>query len=310
MKKGIFVLKFLALIIILFPTAVLAQSDILKVWPDGVPGSIQSDTYVERSTTDNGVISRIDRVTDPLLYVFLSPADISTGYAVVICPGGGYGMLASNHEGFAVARWLNENGISAAILKYRLPSDDIMKDKSVGPLQDAQEAMRIMRRNAPEWNINPDNIGIMGFSAGGHLASTLSTHYDEKVYEALDETSARPDFSLLIYPVITMDASFTHRGSRVNLIGNDPSEDIVNHFSNELQIDADTPPAFLIHSTDDRTVPVRNSIVYFEGLKKNNVTAELHIFEKGGHGYGLAPDGGTESSWPGLCISWLRQVLK
>lgn len=284
----------------------VSQNPVLKVWPSGVPGSVKSDSWVEKSTEANGVTSRYEKVTDPTLTVFLPTAEKATGTAVLICPGGGYGVLAFDHEGYAVARWLNENGIAAYILKYRLPSDLIMKDKSIGPLQDAQEAIRIIRRNREHWNINPNKIGVIGFSAGGHLASTLSTHYSEKIYDANDTTSARPDFSLLIYPVISFDASFTHAGSRKNLIGDNPSQIAIDHFSNELQINAKTPPAFLVHSSDDKTVPVKNSLVYYENLVKNNVTSEMHIFQKGGHGYGLSVDKGTQASWPELCIKWLN----
>jgi acetyl esterase/lipase len=283
-----------------------AQKYILKLWPDGIPGSIKNETYSEKATIVEGNPSRFEKVTDPLLYVFLPPVETATGSAVLICPGGGYGVLAFDHEGFAIAKWLNDNGIAGIILKYRLPSDLIMKDKSVGPLQDAQEAMRIIRRNAYEWKINPWKIGVIGFSAGGHLASTLSTHYSEKVYEAKDTISARPDFSLLIYPVISFDTTIYHAGSRRNLIGVKPSAEEVRHFSNELQITGKTPPAFLVHSSDDKGVPVQNSIVYYEGLVRNKIPAELHIFQKGGHGYGLAPRGETESSWPDLCIKWLK----
>jgi acetyl esterase/lipase len=282
------------------------QNPVLKVWPNGIPGSIKNDTYSEKVTESNGIPSRYEKVTDPSLTVFLPSAEKATGTAVLICPGGGYGVLAFDHEGFAIARWLNENGIAGIILKYRLPSDLIMKDKSVGPLQDAQEAIRIIRRNREHWKINPGKIGVIGFSAGGHLASTLSTHFAEKVYEANDTTSARPDFSLLIYPVISFDAAFTHMGSRNNLIGNNPSKEVIDHFSNELQITGKTPPTFLVHSSDDKVVPVKNSLVYYEGLVKNNITAEMHIFQKGGHGYGLSVDKGTQSSWPDLCIKWLK----
>jgi acetyl esterase/lipase len=181
-----------------------------------------------------------------------------------------------------------------------------MKDKSIGPLQDAQEALRTIRRNAAKWNIDPNKIGVIGFSAGGHLASTLSTHYAEKVYETKDTTSARPDFSILIYPVITMDSSFTHAGSRRNLIGDNPSRESVIRFSNELQINEKTPPAFIVHSADDKTVPVRNSIVYYEGLVRFGIPSELHVFQKGGHGYGLAGNRETQSAWPELCIKWLK----
>jgi acetyl esterase/lipase len=282
-----------------------AQNPVLKVWPNGIPGSIKNDSYTEKATLTNDIATRYEKVTDPTLTVFLPTAEKATGTAVLICPGGGYGVLAFDHEGYAIARWLNENGIAGIILKYRLPSDLIMKDKSVGPLQDAQEAIRIIRRNEAHWKINPGKIGVIGFSAGGHLASSLSTHYAEKVYEPTDTVSARPDFSLLIYPVISFDAAFTHMGSRNNLIGTNPSAEAVNRFSNELQINEKTPPAFLVHSADDKVVPVRNSIVYFEGLTRNNVRAELHVFQKGGHGYGLSAGKGTQSSWPELCIKWL-----
>jgi acetyl esterase/lipase len=289
---------------------IIAQNPVLKLWPDGIPGSIKNETYFEKSTVSDGIVTGYEKVTDPSLFVFLPSAQKATGIAVLICPGGGYGGLAFGHEGFAIARWLNENGIAGIILKYRLPSDLIMKDKSIGPLQDAQEAMRIIRRNASEWKINPHKVGVIGFSAGGHLASTLSTHFAEEVYKLKDTVSARPDFSLLLYPVISFDASFTHAGSRKNLIGSNPSEDAIRHFSNELQITSDTPPAFIVHSSDDKVVPVKNSIVYFEGLEKYNIPAELHIFQKGGHGYGLAINRATESAWPNMCLNWIKEIIK
>jgi acetyl esterase/lipase len=310
---GINILKMKKLI---FAAAVILMSNInlsgqgteMKIWPKGIPGSLNNNNYTEKVTTTNGVVSGYEKVTDPTLTVFLPPEGKATGTAVLICPGGGYGMLAFDHEGFQIARWLNDNGIAGIILKYRLPSDMIMKDKTIGPLQDAQEGMRIIRRNAKAWNIDPHKIGVIGFSAGGHLASTLSTHYAEKVYDASDTTSARPDFSLLIYPVITFDQSFTHMGSRNNLIGKDASAEKINHFSNELQINAQTPPAFLVHSADDNAVPVKNSIVYFENLNKYKIPVEMHIFQKGGHGYGLSAGKGTQSSWPDLCIKWLHSI--
>jgi acetyl esterase/lipase len=305
-------IKSLIPIILFMPLAIqaTAQNTTLNVWPDGIPGSIRSETYFEESTVTGNIISGYGKVTVPTMTVFLPPDEKATGIAVLICPGGGYGHLAFDHEGLAIAKWLNDNGIAGIILKYRLPSDFIMKDKSVGPLQDAQEAIRIIRRKALEWKINQNRIGVMGFSAGGHLASTLSTHFDEKVYETKDTTSARPDFSLLIYPVISFDSAFTHEGTRKNLIGNNPSDDQVRHFSNELMINPLTPPAFLVHSSDDKVVPVKNSLVYFEGLVKNNIVAEMHVFQKGGHGYGLAINKGTQSAWPDLCLKWLRENFK
>jgi acetyl esterase/lipase len=283
-----------------------AQVTTLPLWPDGIPGSIRDATYVEASTITDGVIMRWAKVTDPAITVFLPPKDKATGTAVLICPGGGYGVLAFAHEGYDIAKWLNDNGIAGIVLKYRLPSDIIMKDKSVGPLRDAQEAIRTIRRNAQAWNINPRKIGVIGFSAGGHLASTLSTHFMEKVCETKDTTSVRPDFSILLYPVITMDASFTHAGSRRNLLGDNPSEEAIRRFSNNLQITEKTPPAFLVHSADDNGVPVKNSFVYYEGLLKYKIPSELHIFQKGGHGYGLAENRETQSAWPVLCLSWLK----
>ena len=308
MKHFKFLLSFLLLVILAHNAS--SQTTIIKVWPDGIPGSLRSETYFEESTVTGDIVSLYEKVTDPTLTVFLPPAEKATGTAVLICPGGGYGVLAFDHEGFAIARWLNSNGIAGIILKYRLPSDMIMKDKSVGPLQDAQEAMRIIRRNASQWKINSHRIGVIGFSAGGHLASTLSTHFAEKVYEVKDTTSARPDFSLLIYPVVTFDSTFTHAGTRQNLVGDKPSEYTIRYFSNEYRITRNTPPAFLVHSADDKVVPVKNSIVYFEGLVRNNIQAEMHIFQKGGHGYGLAINRGTESAWPELCLSWLNENLK
>jgi acetyl esterase/lipase len=303
--------KSLIILLFLFNASTIntnSQTLTLKLWPDGIPGSKNDPSYVENIITTGGRVTRATNVVTPDLTVFLPDPSKASGAAVLICPGGGYGTLAFDHEGNAIAAWLNDNGIAGIILKYRLPSDRIMTDKSIGPLQDAQEAMRVIRRNATEWKIDPKRVGVIGFSAGGHLASTISTHYADKVYDVKDNISARPDFSLLIYPVISMDTTITHRGSRNNLIGIDPTERNVLRFSNEKQITSDTPPAFLVHSSDDNAVPVMNSIGYYMGLQKKKIPAELHIFQKGGHGYGLAPNGGTESSWPALCIKWMKQI--
>lgn len=304
--------KLISIVVFIFLNAFVingySQTLTLKLWPDGIPGSKTDPSYIEKITITDGRITRCEKVVNPDLTVFLPAPEKANGAAVLICPGGGYGVLAFDHEGNAIARWLNDNGIAGIILKYRLPSDQIMIDKSIGPLQDAQEAMRVIRRNAPEWKIDPKKVGVIGFSAGGHLASTISTHYAEKVYSVKDDISARPDFSLLIYPVVSMDTLITHRGSRNNLIGLKPAEDQVKRFSNEVQITPDTPPAFLVHSADDKAVPVMNSIGYFRGLQKNNIPVELHVFQKGGHGYGLSSNGGTESSWPDLCIRWLKAM--
>ncbi|HEX5170904.1 MAG TPA: alpha/beta hydrolase [Cyclobacteriaceae bacterium] len=277
----------------------------MKVWPAKIPGAKSNSDYQEVTRMDSGK-PRIARVKDPEIQVYLPAKEKANGTAVVICPGGGYGVLAIDHEGWDIAKWFNEMGIAGIILKYRLPSDEIMEDKTIGPLQDVQEAIRIVRRKAAEWKIDPHKIGVMGFSAGGHLAGTASTMYSEKVYEPVDATSARPDFSILMYGVLSMQEDITHKGSLQNLLGKSPSKELMDKFSNELNINSETPPAFLVHSMDDKTVPVENSVRYFQMLKKSSVPAELHIYEKGGHGYGLAINGGTESQWPMACKAWLQ----
>ena len=293
-------------LIIFMNTLIAAQSKVINVWEGKIPGSIENDTVKEVTYLNEKGSERTQFVTTPTLTLFTPPKEKANGTAVVICPGGGYMRLAIPPEGDEVAEWFNENGITAFVLKYRLPDSRIMEDKSVGPLQDAQEAIRIVRRNAAQWGIAPDRIGIMGFSAGGHLASTASTHYNDKVYEA-DTTSARPDFSILIYPVISMKKGITHNGSRHYLLGETPDENLVERFSNELHVNENTPPAFLIHSEKDNTVPVENSINYFLELRKYNIPAELHLYENGYHGYALAKNsGGTEAAWPNACLNWLR----
>ena len=280
----------------------LAQDNIVKIWTNAIPGEIISSSYNEEVSEEQ----RIFKVTYPTLSVFKPSKEDSVNTAVIVCPGGGYARLAFDHEGYKVAKWLNKLGVTAFILKYRLPSDVIMNNKSIGPLQDVQEAMRIVRRNSQKWNINPSTIGIIGFSAGGHLAATLSTHYNEQVYTPVDTVSARPDFAILVYPVISMDSKITHIGSKEKLLGKSPKEDLVKHFSNELKVTKDTPPTFLVHAVDDKSVPVENSINYLLSLKKNAVPVELHLYQKGGHGFGMNPSENTESTWINACEIWLR----
>lgn len=289
-----------------FGEFVLYAQQVIPVWPVMVPNSLEDKSYNEVLTyNDAKEVRGVSKVTKPSLTAYWADEGNSSGTAVVICPGGGYSHLAINKEGYQVAKWFNSIGISAFVLKYRLPSGLIMKDKTIGPLQDAQEALRIVRRNAVKWKLNPSKIGIMGFSAGGHLASTLSTHYREEVYES-DNTSARPDFAILIYPVISMEDGITHSGSKKNLLGENVSADQLIQYSNEKQIDVNTPPTFLIHAVDDKAVPVENSIDYLLGLKRNNVPAEMHLYEKGGHGFGLGREG-TNQYWPETLNSWLNE---
>lgn len=282
-----------------------SQSKVIELWNGKVPGAIHNDEF--KQIVDS-TASWVDKksITDPCIEMYPAPKEKANGTAVIICPGGAYVGMAVKHEGSQVAKWLNSLGVTAFVLKYRLPDDSIMKNKTIGPMQDGQRAIRIVRSHAKEWGINPQKIGIMGFSAGGHLASTLSTHYNEKVYESDDLTSARPDFSLLIYPVISMEVGITHWGSRVNLLGDSPSPELVKNYSNELQVNSETPPAFMVHSLDDGAVPVQNSINYALAMHKFTIPCELHLYQTGGHGYGMGKSTDTESTWPEACRKWLE----
>lgn len=300
LQNALFILVFIFGI----TTQILAQNQVIPLWKT-IPQEIKASDYQEKEMVKDGKVQSTSQVSIPTLSIFL-PKEINKNQtAVIILPGGGYQHLAIDKEGTKVAEWLNTLGIAAFVLKYRLPNDLIMTNKVVGPLQDAQEAVRIVRLNAAIWNIDPNKIGIMGFSAGGHLASTLSTHYDERAYETSSKISARPDFSLLIYPVISMQNDITHKGSQVSLLGENASQLDIDAFSNEKKVTAQTPPAFLIHATDDGVVMAENSVNYYLALKKNGVTAELHLYEKGGHGFGLGVND-TSKFWTKACEEWLK----
>ena len=309
MRNSVLKQTILALICLIASVTISAQSkEVIELWNGKVPGSIKSTNY--KQIVDSTYYIKLRNISKPIIEVYPAAANNNSGTAVVVCPGGGYYGVSFISEGIEVAKWLNQMGITAVVLHYRLPNDAIMKDKSIAPLQDGQEAIRIVRRNATKWGVDPNKIGIMGFSAGGHLASTVSTHFDENVYKPIDATSARPDFSLLIYPVISMDSTITHPGSRENLLGKHPLPEMVKHFSNALQVTAQTPPAFIIHSMDDGVVPVGNSIDYALAMKKNNILCELHLYERGGHGFGLGLESwrsnSTESTWTQACRKWLE----
>jgi acetyl esterase/lipase len=267
-----------------------------------VPNSRPSVNKEENITTDG--LLRISKVSIPTLTGYWPSNDTGKRTAVIICPGGGYARLAATHEGSDVAKQLNEWGIVAFVLKYRLPDDTIMLDKTIGPLQDAQRALQLVRENAARWRIDPARIGIMGFSAGGHLAATASTHFNTAVIANPNGTSLRPDFSILLYPVISLTDSLAHMGSRINLIGKTPTEEKVNEYSNEKQVNAQTPKAFLVHAADDKTVKVANSIRYYEALVKNGVPAELHLYQNGGHGFGMN-NKTTQDKWIERLKNWL-----
>jgi acetyl esterase/lipase len=303
MKKKISI-KLVLILCIGFISTIYSQKKEIVLW-DKIPGAIEAINYQEEPRIDpTGNITGIRKVTEPTLNFFLANNNDSKNAAVIICPGGGYSLLSHEKEGNKVAEWFNSIGVSAFVLKYRLPSDVIMIDKTTGPLQDAQEAMRTLRRRAQEWNLDPTKIGVIGFSAGGHLASTLSTHYNDKVYDSKDTISARPDFSILVYPVISMEEGITHKGSKENLLGENTSSELIEKYSNQKQVDSNTPKTFLVHATDDSAVPVENSINYYLALKKHKVPAEIHLYEDGGHGFGLGIEG-TNKEWPKACEKWL-----
>jgi len=268
---------------LLFLAGTVRAQDTIRLY--GIVPNSKPTPNEEKSTTRSGGIAVISQVSVPEMLVFQPQKP--NGTAVVICPGGGYSVLAIGHEGLDVARALNEWGVAAFVLKYRLPSDETMKDKSIGPLQDAERAVQIVREHASRWNIDPQKVGVMGFSAGGHLAASLSTRYGEQLIDNPKGTSFRPDFSVLVYPVISFTDSLTHMGSRDNLIGKNPPADRIKRHSNELNIDEKTPPAFLVHAKDDTAVPIGNTMAYHGALRARGIPTAVRIFEKGGHGFGM-----------------------
>ena len=269
--------------------ALAAEPKTELLWPDGAPGA-KGDKPADK----------------PTLTICLPDGDRAAGSAVVICPGGGYAVLAAGHEGRDIARWLNGMGVAGFILEYR------HRQRGYGhpaPLQDAQRAIRTVRARAAQWKIDPQKIGIMGFSAGGHLASTAGTHFDKGNPEARDpveRASCRPDFMILCYPVIAFGEPYTHRGSQRNLIGKDPDPKLVRSLSNEKQVTAETPPAFLFHTDEDTGVPPENSVFFYLALRRVKVPAELHVYRRGRHGLGLAAKTAGTSSWPRRCEDWMR----
>lgn len=258
------------------------------LWPEGAPGAVGSE--------------EADR---PAIQVHLPIGEKATGAAVVICPGGGYGHLAMDHEGKQIAEWLNSLGVAGVIVRYRLGP----RYRHPAPLRDAQRAIRTVRAKAAEWKLDPKRIGVMGFSAGGHLASTAGTHFDAGAAaspDPIERVSCRPDFLILCYPVITFLENARHSGSMMNLLGEKPDADLVKNLSNETQVTPQTPPTFLFHTDADSGVPPENSVLFYLALRRAKVPAELHIYERGKHGVGLAASDPILSSWPGRCADWMR----
>ena len=297
-------MKYLKILVVLalwfFGQSALGQQTI-PLYKNGIPGAIDAPSYVEVTRTDNN-LRFIDKVSKPTLTIYTPKKQ--NGAAVIICPGGGYQTLAIDHEGVELAKRFNEYGITAFVLKYRLPSTAIMNDKTIGPLQDAQQAILTVRKNAAKWKIDPNKIGILGSSAGGHLASTAGTHFNISYIPNDEKINLRPDFMVLLYPVISFGA-VAHTGSAKNLIGPEMAADKIEFFSNETHVNPQTPPTFLLHAGDDQVVTVNNSLIFYEALNRNKVPAELHIYEKGGHGFGLH-NKTTEDDWFIRLVNWLK----
>ena len=293
MLRSVFCLLFLSTV------SLAANPLVLPLWPEGVP-----DVKPHTAPFITDKTGRVGEVHEPTLTVYAPPAGQANGTAVVICPGGGYAWLSAVREGTRYAEWLNQLGVTCFILHYRL--------KEYGhpaPLRDVLRAIRIVRSRATEFGVNPQRIGIIGSSAGGHLASSAATlfdHPDGKTGAALDAVSARPDFALLLYPVILMEGPHIHAGSRNNLISPTPSPALVAQMSTERQVTKDTPPTFIVHAQDDGAVPVENAIAFYSALRAAKVPVEMHLYEKGGHGFAMEAKHVPTSEWPDRAETWLR----
>lgn len=292
------------LLIMTFSCNIIAQQ-VIPLYGK-VPNNI--DTINSERNVSGGKM--VSKVSNPSLKVFLPTKDKATHMAVIICPGGGYMLEAIAMEGYDVAAKLNEMGIAAFVLKYRIPEDSKMTHKEICPLQDAQRAIQIVREHANEYNVDTALVGIMGFSAGGHLAATASTHYQKAYIQNDNKTNLRPSFSILIYPVISFTNAIMHEATKIRLVGKSPSPELINDFSNELQVNKNTPPAFLLCAQDDGLVNPLNSIVYFNALTDNKVrNCELHIYPSGGHGFGMnIPN--SEVHWMDQLQNWLSLLIK
>ncbi len=293
-------------VLVVFVTGGRSQDAVYRLWPDGAPGAIDAPDYREGQTFWNGdkTWPLATGVKDAAVEVY-RPAANNSGTAILIFPGGGYTTLNIEKEGRAVARWLTTQGMTGLVVKYRLPNSRIIRDPSIGPLQDAQAALRFARRHAAEWKISPDRIGVMGFSAGGHVAALLSTLYSETTYTDKDGVSARPSFAILVYPLISMRPELTSQGLRHDLLGEKPSREVMDHYSAELHVTAETPPTFIAHAKDDQAVSFKQSERYAEALREKGVPVELHLYEKGNHGFALGATPEWPQAWPRDLQHWL-----
>src|SRR5690554_34918 len=299
----IFKIKTLLLIMAL-PLSLSAQVQTMPLYDEVPPFSRM---LLEKDEIGEG--GRVTKVAVPELTIYSPQEADANQMAILVCPGGGYGLLAIQHEGHDIGRWYSERGYLVAVLKYRLPQEDLVDQSWEVPLNDARQGIRKLRENAEKWNIDPEKVGVLGFSAGGHLASSVAVHGEEARGGKL---SSRPDFSILVYPVISMDTAITHQGSRKNLLGEKLGTEWEKYFSNETQVNPSTLPAFLVHSWDDKAVPAENFIRYAKALNQFNTKVELHLFEKGGHGYGMGnkESHGNAASWIEMSDEWIRGLFR
>lgn len=308
MKK---IYHLLVLAILIQGLSASAQDYTLPLYAGAIPNSKYTGSKEKIEKKD---IILISNVQTPDITVYLPSKRFATGQAVIICPGGGYWILAYDLEGTDIAKYLNSIGVAAIVLKYRLPTYGNCIEPHKAPLMDAQRAMRLVRSNAAQWNIDPGKIGIMGFSAGGHLASTLGTHFDygnKTAVDSVERLSCRPDFMILMYPVISFVDSSSHKGSHEALLGKDPGKYLLYYYSNELQVRDDTPPAFFVQADNDDGVPVENTLLMYKAMRKKHISAELHILSEGGHGFGLGIKNEHVGSWTNslkLWLSWLNKT--
>jgi acetyl esterase/lipase len=302
----------LGVLLITAPVSLAADPTEIRLWPEVAPGS-EGAGHVKEFVQERGTPDRPDRriqgVTVPVVTVYRPERAKNTGTAIVICPGGGYSGVVIDKAGHEIARYLESIGITAIVLKYRLPRPEGFTFDSDVPWLDASRAVRLTRHRATEWDLDADRIGIMGFSAGGHLASTVATRFDSGNRESadpVDRLSSRPDFQALIYPVISFQDEIANMGSRRNLIGNDPDAELIDRYSNEFQVTEQSPPAFLVSTYDDH-VKAENILRYFKALRVVNVPVEMHVYEVGGHGYGIRPTGKPVSTWHHRFSEWLKE---
>lgn len=302
-RKYFKTMKFILISITIFVSiSTMAQKE-FPIYADKIPNSIPCELKVYSDKNPSGK-TFFANITNPTLTVYTPSKKDPLKTAILICPGGGYSRVVVEHEGDEVAKAFNEIGITAYVLKYRLPNDTCMTNKEIVPLQDAQQSIKLIRDLAIEYDINPNNVGVIGFSAGGHLASTLGTNFQTNYIVNKENTNLRPDFMMLCYPVISMKEEVCHKGSRNQLIGKKPTEELTQRFSNELHITPRTPITFIIHAQNDKTVPIINSIRFYEGLIANKVNAEMHIYQTGGHGFGLY-NANQPQHWFELAKKWL-----